>query len=239
VSRQQQEEIRRIQESRQSEMEALRIAIEAERNRIVEAERSLAAAERALSVAQGRGETPPETALAESIRQLENGVQLRRQISGSVTPRPADFSAPSTNFAITPFAAQNSIRTTAALAFLLGENALTGADLVTLNSSLARYFEVDAGVLVTSVTEASPASEAGLLPGDVIVEIGGEAVAEIEDLGRMLPGPRRTIATYEFFRNYADQGAERPVEIQAPPPGTSIPLRIIREGRSMEIVLEP
>ncbi|MBI2571086.1 MAG: PDZ domain-containing protein [Candidatus Schekmanbacteria bacterium] len=52
-------------------------------------------------------------------------------------------------------------------------------------SSLAEYFGVSAGegVLVTRVMDDSAASKAGLKPGDVIVELGGKAIDDAEELG--------------------------------------------------------
>lgn len=43
-----------------------------------------------------------------------------------------------------------------------------------------------AGLLVSSVADDGPAAKAGLLVGDVIVSVGGKAVASIEDLRSML-----------------------------------------------------
>lgn len=65
---------------------------------------------------------------------------------------------------------------------LTGRSYVAGARLQTLNPGLAAYFEVDEGVLVTEVLQGSPAAEAGLESGDVIVELAEEAVASVEAL---------------------------------------------------------
>jgi S1-C subfamily serine protease len=44
----------------------------------------------------------------------------------------------------------------------------------------------EAGVLVMSVEEGSPAESAGLAEGDIIVSLGGKAVASVDDLHRRL-----------------------------------------------------
>jgi serine protease Do len=44
----------------------------------------------------------------------------------------------------------------------------------------------DQGVEIVEVVEGSPASEAGLLPGDLIVEVDGEALADVGDLQRLM-----------------------------------------------------
>lgn len=52
-----------------------------------------------------------------------------------------------------------------------------GLSLQEVTDGLAEYFEIPKkGVLVTEVTADSPASEAGLQPGDVILEVGGLAI---------------------------------------------------------------
>jgi S1-C subfamily serine protease len=48
-----------------------------------------------------------------------------------------------------------------------------------MNPELATYFGTDRGVLVIQVLSGTPASEAGLMPGDVVTGVGG---SDIEDL---------------------------------------------------------
>jgi serine protease Do len=61
-----------------------------------------------------------------------------------------------------------------------------GVTVNELTSQLADHFGVRDGVLVTSVTEGSPASRAGLTAGDVITSIDGQRVGSREDLLRAL-----------------------------------------------------
>lgn len=65
---------------------------------------------------------------------------------------------------------------------LLGQNFMLGAKLERLNPEIAEYFSVDEGVFVVEVVEGTPASEAGLRGGDVIVRVGGEEVTTLSDL---------------------------------------------------------
>lgn len=58
-----------------------------------------------------------------------------------------------------------------------------GLQLTELNPGLAEYFSVGEGVLVLDVEEESPL---GLVPGDVILSIGGREVQEPEDVRRIL-----------------------------------------------------
>ena len=48
--------------------------------------------------------------------------------------------------------------------------------------------KVDQGAYVVATTDGSPASEAGLQSGDVIVEVDGSAVTSADDLGQILAG---------------------------------------------------
>jgi C-terminal processing protease CtpA/Prc len=63
-----------------------------------------------------------------------------------------------------------------------------GIKMQELNSQLAEFFEVDDGVLITSVSHGSPAQVAGLRAGDVIVEANDRAVGSEEDLNAALAG---------------------------------------------------
>ncbi len=66
-------------------------------------------------------------------------------------------------------------------------NRRIGVSTQTLSKQLAEYFGVrDGGILVTSVTENSPAAKAGLKAGDVITAIDGEKVTSPGDLTRGL-----------------------------------------------------
>lgn len=70
----------------------------------------------------------------------------------------------------------------------------------------------DHGVEIVEVVEGSPASDAGLLPGDLIVEVDGEALADVGDLQRLMVGERI---------------------------GRELTLRIDRAGRIMRIGIVP
>jgi len=99
------------------------------------------------------------------------------------------------------------------------ERGWVGITIQPLNRDLAEYFGMpDAtGVIVNSVSNRSPAREAGLEPGDWITAMDGEPVAaeKEEDLG-------------DFQRRVA-----------AVAPGESIALELLRDGepRSVEVVL--
>ena len=68
-----------------------------------------------------------------------------------------------------------------------GANRRIGVSTQTLSKQLADYFGArDGGILVTSVTENSPAAKAGLKAGDVITAIDGEKVTSPGDLTRVL-----------------------------------------------------
>lgn len=72
--------------------------------------------------------------------------------------------------------------------FSFGNNRRIGISSTVLTKQLADYFGVSSGhgLLVTSVTENSPASKAGLRAGDVITEVNGERVEGTQDLIRAI-----------------------------------------------------
>jgi serine protease Do len=75
-----------------------------------------------------------------------------------------------------------------AFAYTFGNNRRIGVTTAQLSKQLADYFGVSGGhgVLISSVTENSPASKAGLKAGDVITEVNGERVEDAGDFVRSL-----------------------------------------------------
>ena len=68
-----------------------------------------------------------------------------------------------------------------------GANRRIGVSTQSLSKQLADYFGVkDGGVLITSVSDNSPAAKAGLKAGDVITAIDGEKVTSPGDITRVL-----------------------------------------------------
>jgi len=69
---------------------------------------------------------------------------------------------------------------------IVGQNRVAGAAMIVLNRELAAYFEVAGGLLVTDVTPGTPAEDAGIRPGDVVVRVDDGAVASLADLRRAM-----------------------------------------------------
>jgi serine protease Do len=61
-------------------------------------------------------------------------------------------------------------------------------NLLAVDQSVARYFglSIDNGVLIRGVLSNSPATRAGLAAGDVIIKLGGDEVASVQDLTKVL-----------------------------------------------------
>ena len=73
------------------------------------------------------------------------------------------------------------------LVWMLSANRRIGVSTQSLSKQLADYFGVkDGGVLITSVSDNSPAAKAGLKAGDVITAIDGEKVTSPGDITRVL-----------------------------------------------------
>lgn len=75
-----------------------------------------------------------------------------------------------------------------AFTFALGARRRIGVGTTTLTKQLADYFSISGGqgVLITSVTEGSPADKAGLKAGDVITQVDGEQIEGAGDLSRAI-----------------------------------------------------
>ncbi|PCF97227.1 S1C family serine protease [Vreelandella nigrificans] len=88
-----------------------------------------------------------------------------------------------------------------------------GIEAQALSRELAASFglRTPQGVIVAGVVSEGPADEAGLQPGDVLLSIDGQAILDA----------RATMS-----------------EIASIPPGTSLPLTIVRSGERMEMTLE-
>jgi serine protease Do len=65
-----------------------------------------------------------------------------------------------------------------------------GVGIQDLNEELKGYYDVsrDEGVLVTEIYEGQPAAEAGIKPGDVIISVDGEPVADARGLSSLIAG---------------------------------------------------
>jgi len=85
-----------------------------------------------------------------------------------------------------------------------------GVQIQEMTADLAAVFKLEkaAGALVVSVEKGSPADDAGLLPGDVIVKVDGTSLEDSRDLVRM---------------------------IAATAPGTTINLEVWRGGSAREV----
>jgi hypothetical protein len=81
--------------------------------------------------------------------------------------------------------------------------------LTSLNPGLAGYFGVERGLLVVDVATGTLASDAGVSPGDVILQAGGRTVTTLEELRAAL-GSSRT---------------------------PTLPLTVVRKGRPIQLFL--
>ncbi len=71
---------------------------------------------------------------------------------------------------------------------LVGRNFVGGAQFSDLNPRLSEYFGTDRGVLVIDVLRGTPAFNAGLIPGDVVVRVGNNDVESLVEFREELKG---------------------------------------------------
>jgi S1-C subfamily serine protease len=118
------------------------------------------------------------------------------------TPAPPAIAATSPN-TYTPAPARGVFGPTPVVAPMPPVFTLTGvagAQVVTVSESMKRSLGLPAGVLVTTVPVGSPAEESGLEEGDVILNVGQQAVTTVRELR-------------ELVRRAADDG-ERSVTLE-------------------------
>ena len=94
--------------------------------------------------------------------------------------------AENVGFAIAIDSVQPAIRT--AISDPLRATAYLGVSTRTVTADLAFQMDlpIESGALVLATLANGPAADAGMREGDVIVEIGGDAIEAAEDLGRVL-----------------------------------------------------
>ena len=93
------------------------------------------------------------------------------------------------------------------LTVVLGNSRRIGVSTMALTKQLADYFGITGGtgVLVTSVTDDSPAAKAGVRAGDVITTIDGEAVDSSGDLSRVINRKKEGDVSLTIIRNKSQQ----------------------------------
>ena len=93
---------------------------------------------------------------------------------------------------------------------IASSNRRLGVELEDIEGQLAEYFGVERGVLVTQVREGSPADEAGLRAGDVIVGVDGRESRRSRDIDRLLEDGSREPVSIEIVRDRSKVDLEIP-----------------------------
>ena len=109
-----------------------------------------------------------------------------------------------------------------------------GVDITTLTPALRQQygFTPTSGAVILSVVSGSPAAKAGLVQGDVIVDIDGTAITSADDLQKVIqkskPGQAVTITYYvgdSKRTTTATLGSQQQAQAQSGSGGTHQPLR--------------
>ncbi len=85
--------------------------------------------------------------------------------------------------------------------YAFGGRRRIGINTSPLSKQLAEFFGVTDGVLVTSVSDDSPAAKAGIKAGDIITGIDGEKVESSGDLSRAINKKKDGDVTLTIIRN--------------------------------------
>jgi serine protease Do len=95
-----------------------------------------------------------------------------------------------------------------------------GVSLYTVDQVAVRQLKlaVDKGILLIEVVDGSPAAQAGLEPGDVIVGMGGKEVADIQELTRVLHTSKIGEPLEIVFWRGDVQNTTQAIPSETPPP---------------------
>lgn len=141
------------------------------------------------------GESAPEQAIRMTISrggsEQQLSVMLGEREPGRYSLGRAWSTTPNENFRMMePPVAPRAPRGIAPELFSygFGNNRRVGITTTTLTKQLADFFGVSngQGILISSVSENSPASKAGLRAGDVVTEVNGEKIEDADDFIRAL-----------------------------------------------------
>lgn len=108
----------------------------------------------------------------------------------------------------------DSLRDAGVFRFHIDDRPRLGVRLESLTDQLAEYFGVGdrGGVLISSVRDGSPAADAGLRAGDVVVAFGDEEISDVGDLVRAVHRAEAGPTTVTVVRD----GEERSVTVEMP-----------------------
>ena len=153
------------------------------------------------------GDSIPLTSAAELrtfVQSAAPGTTYALTIRRDGLSQPYDVDVRREADAVAPWRAE--MLTALALGMLMGDGATTGS-----NSLLGEALEeTPDGLLVTSVFPSSPADEAGLRAGDILISVNGNPLASIEDRDALVQSP--------------------------PPSGSGIAIVVLRDGVELTLV---
>jgi serine protease Do len=196
------------------------------------------------------GESAPEQSVRLTISRNGSEQQLNVTLGKRETPaRAFGVTPPDLDyFRMSPNAPRALGRTPEVFGYGFGNNRRIGITTATLTKQLADYFGVSGGhgLLISSISDNSPASKAGLKAGDVITEVNGEKVEDADDFIRALNYKEEGEVTLTIIREKSQRTIKvtperRPVpsinlsELQAMPMTSNmLPL-----GRPMDLMEMP
>ena len=95
-----------------------------------------------------------------------------------------------------------------------------GVGLYTVDEGVARQLglTVNKGVLLVEVTDGSPAAQAGLEAGDVIISIGGKEVADVQELTKFLHASQIGQPLEMVFWRGDTKSTVQVIPAESPPP---------------------
>lgn len=138
---------------------------------------------------EGKSRELPVTVAERPADRVEYNLRLMPVPGVLISPTPVRAGGSGVMVRTTPAPGQRYAGSVGSATFNYTMMSLQGAQLSVVDAEFAEHFDVEPGVLVMSVQRGSPAAEAGLRSGEMILAVNGAPVRELLPIRRAMSEP--------------------------------------------------